>query len=59
MAQEYSEGQLAKLHSLELEILDAIAAICESHNIAWFLDSGTALGAVRVTHDFFRKLTTA
>jgi lipopolysaccharide cholinephosphotransferase len=47
MAQEYSEGQLAKLHSLELEILDAIAAICESHNIAWFLDSGTALGAVR------------
>lgn len=32
---------------MELEILDAVAALCEEHNIEWFLSYGSALGAAR------------
>ncbi len=42
---------LEKLHASVLEILDAIAAFCAEHEIEWFLDSGTTLGALR--HDGF------
>lgn len=38
---------LAKLQATVLEILDAIALFCAEHRIEWFLDSGTALGALR------------
>ena len=38
---------LNKLHSSLLEILDEIDGICRRNGIMYFLDSGTALGAVR------------
>lgn len=44
---QYETGTLRRLQLTELEILDAIAALCEKNNIKWFLDSGSALGAVR------------
>lgn len=39
--------QLDRLHNVELEILDELHRICVKNNIEYFLDSGTALGAVR------------
>lgn len=38
---------LAKLQSTERDILFDLADFCNSHNIAWFMDSGTVLGAMR------------
>ena len=38
---------LKLLHDAQLEIMDEIHRICEKHGIRYFLDSGTALGAVR------------
>ena len=38
---------LARLHSVQLEIMDEIHRICVKNNIEYFLDSGSALGAVR------------
>ena len=38
---------LNRLHSVLLEILFQIDTICRDHNISYFLDSGSALGAVR------------
>lgn len=42
-----SEEQLAQAKAVELEILDAISAACDSLGIAFFLDGGTLLGAAR------------
>ena len=41
------EENLDKIHSVLFGILKEIAALCEKHNIGYFLDSGTLLGAVR------------
>ncbi len=38
---------LSKLQAEELDILLAIARLCEIHEITWFLEGGTALGAAR------------
>lgn len=38
---------LRRLQETELEILLVIDDFCKSNNIEWFMDSGTALGAVR------------
>lgn len=38
---------LKKLHNVEIEILDEIVAICEKHNLKYYLIGGTLLGAVR------------
>lgn len=38
---------LDKLHSAELEILIEVDRVCKKHGISYFLDSGTALGAIR------------
>lgn len=38
---------LKRLQETELDILLMIARFCEEHGIEWFMDSGTALGAVR------------
>lgn len=38
---------LKKLQQEELDILLVIAEFCEANNLTWFLDSGTALGAMR------------
>ncbi len=39
--------KLKKLHQVELELLDELHRICTAHGLTYFLDSGTALGAVR------------
>lgn len=38
---------LRKLQEEELDILLAVARLCEKNNITWFLEGGTALGALR------------
>ncbi len=38
---------LEKLHLIQLEIMDEIHRICVNNNIEYFLDSGSALGAIR------------
>lgn len=38
---------LRKLQLSELDILIAVAKLCDEHGLRWWLDSGTALGAVR------------
>jgi len=38
---------LRRLQLTELEILQALSAFCEEHEICWFMDSGTVLGAMR------------
>lgn len=40
-------NDLGKLHDHLLEIMVEIDRLCRKHNITYFLDSGTALGAVR------------
>lgn len=41
------EEAFRKLQITEIEILDAVSGFFERHNITWFLDSGTVLGAMR------------
>ena len=43
----YTAEQLKKLQNIELGILCDIDRVCRAHGIAYFIDSGTALGAVR------------
>lgn len=43
----YSQEMLRKLQLVELDILKDIDAVCRENGITYFLDSGTALGAVR------------
>ena len=38
---------LKRLQRTELEILNVLADFCEEHDIQWFIDSGTVLGARR------------
>ncbi|MEG2053193.1 MAG: LicD family protein [Bacilli bacterium] len=47
MAKEYDEKTLKKLHSVELEILEVIANICDKNNIRYSTAFGTVLGAIR------------
>lgn len=44
---EISKDTLKKLHESLKVILDEVDRICRKNDIAYFLDSGTALGAVR------------
>lgn len=36
-----------EVHKIELMILDKFIDICKKHNLQWFADSGTLLGAIR------------
>ncbi len=45
--QVLSEKQLQDLHSVLLEILDDILAICNDHNLRFILIGGSAIGALR------------
>ena len=38
---------LSEIQQKELEILKAVVALCERHNIRYYMDAGTLLGAVR------------
>lgn len=39
--------QLQQLHRVHLEMIDEIDRLCKKHSLSYWLDSGTALGAVR------------
>ena len=43
----YPDGVLERLQKEQVEILKAIAAVCDELGLTWFVDSGTCLGAVR------------
>lgn len=43
----YISGQMKRYWAAQLEILSDIAFVCKKHNIKWFADFGTLLGAVR------------
>lgn len=49
MVSQYSipEQELKQLHEVSLTIMDEFDRICKENNIPYFLDSGTALGAIR------------
>ena len=40
-------NDLKQLHEVELELVDEIDRICTKYNLIFFLDSGSALGAIR------------
>ena len=44
---EYKDSDLEKLKKLELMIFEEVVAICDAHNIDYYIYGGTALGAVR------------
>lgn len=39
--------ELEKLHKIELELLEEVDRICRKHHVAYSIDGGTLLGAVR------------
>lgn len=43
----YVSGIMKRLWAANLEVISDIAEVCEKHNIRWFADYGTLLGAVR------------
>ena len=47
MAATYPQEVLERLHAIELEMLLAIDQVCRAHDITYYLDAGSCLGAVR------------
>lgn len=43
----YVSGMMKREWAAQLEVLEDVAKVCEKHNIRWFADCGTLLGAVR------------
>lgn len=43
----YVSGMMKREWAAQLEVLEEVAKVCEKHNIRWFADGGTLLGAVR------------
>ena len=43
----YVSGMMKREWAAQLEVLEEVAKVCEKHNIRWFADCGTLLGAVR------------
>lgn len=43
----YISGFMKRYWAAQLEVLQVIADLCDRHNIKWFADGGTLLGAVR------------
>lgn len=41
-----TELELQRVQQIELEILQEVARVCDENGTEYFLDSGTALGAV-------------
>lgn len=44
---EYEDLSLREAQMLMVEILDEVDKLCEKHNLRYFLDAGTLIGAVR------------
>lgn len=42
-----TEQQLQRIQAMQLEMMDAIHALCQKHDIAYYMIAGTLLGAVR------------
>ena len=45
--EEFKNKQLRRAQLKQLSILEEIARICDKHDIKYWLDGGTMLGAVR------------
>ena len=43
----YPPGALERVQAVQLDILKAVAILCEECDITWFVEGGTCLGAVR------------
>ncbi len=43
----YIRPMMKRVWAVQLEILETVSRICRKHNIKWFADSGTLLGAAR------------
>ena len=43
----YITGAMKRAWAAQLEVLEEIDKVCKKHNIRWFADCGTLLGAVR------------
>ena len=43
----YVSGMMKRVWAAQLEVLADVAKVCKKHNIRWFADGGTLLGAVR------------
>ena len=43
----YVSGLMKRVWAANLEVISDVAEVCEKHNIRWFADYGTLLGAVR------------
>lgn len=43
----YISGSMKRIWASQIEVLSEVAKVCEKHNIKWFADCGTLLGAVR------------
>ena len=43
----YISGIIKRAWAAQLEVLEIVDKICQKHNIRWFADCGTLLGAVR------------
>ena len=43
----YVSGLMKRVWAANLEVMSDVAKVCEKHNIRWFADYGTLLGAVR------------
>lgn len=43
----YITGELKRIWAAQMEVLSEIDKVCKRHNIKWFADCGTLIGAVR------------
>ena len=43
----YVSPEMKKVWAVELDLIAEFARVCEKHNIKWYMDGGTLLGAVR------------
>ena len=40
-------GMIKRSYASQMDILKTVAEVCEKHNIKWYADCGTLIGAVR------------
>ena len=43
----YVSPEMKKVWAVQLDLLNEFSRVCEKHNIKWWMDAGTLLGAVR------------